>query len=89
MMSVLKSNNHCFNCLKSGHYIKYCNSLHRCSRYQKPHHTLLHKEYSGESHARKEHHILSSQPELPVTPVSSHAAMGIKANMLLMTAPSK
>ena len=46
---------------------------------------LLHKEYSGESHARDEHHISSSQPEVPVTPVSSHAAMGIKANMLLMT----
>ena len=46
---------------------------------------LLHKEYSGESHARNKHHISSSQPEVPVTPVSSHAAMGIKDNMLLMT----
>ena len=32
------------------------------------------RSLSGESHAQEEHHISYSQSEVPVTPVSSHAA---------------
>ena len=40
--STLKSNGACMNCLKPGHFVKYCKSLHHCKACQKPHHTLLH-----------------------------------------------
>ena len=29
-LSVLKSNNFCLNCLKSGHFVRDCSSIHRC-----------------------------------------------------------
>ncbi len=39
MTSSLKSNS---LCMKPGHFVKNCKSLHRCLVCQKPHHTLLH-----------------------------------------------
>ena len=42
MISTLKSNNICLNCLRPGHFLKQCKSLNRCRKCQKPHHTLLH-----------------------------------------------
>ena len=41
-IAAVKSNQLCFNCLKSGHHKLQCPSLHRCQVRQKPHHTLLH-----------------------------------------------
>lgn len=38
MVSTLKSNNLCLNCLRPGHFVKQCTSVHRCRRCQKPHH---------------------------------------------------
>ena len=39
---TLKSNGVCMNCLRSGHFVRQCKSLHHCKICQKPHHTLLH-----------------------------------------------
>ena len=39
-ISVLRTNNLCINCLRSGHFIKECKSSHRCQVCQRPHHTL-------------------------------------------------
>ena len=44
MMSTLKANSLCINGLRPGHFVKLCKSLHRCRKWQKPHHTLLHVE---------------------------------------------
>ena len=44
MVSTLKDNKICMNCLKPGHFVKQCKSMHRCRKCQKPHHTLLHIE---------------------------------------------
>lgn len=44
MVSTLKSNGLCLNCLRPGHFVKRCTSTQRCRRCQKPHHTLLHLE---------------------------------------------
>ncbi len=44
MMSTLKTNGLCLNCLKPGHFVKECTSTHRCRKCQKLHHTLLHLE---------------------------------------------
>ena len=47
MMSTIKANGLCMNCLRPGHFSKQCRSLHRCRKCQKPHHTFLHFESSG------------------------------------------
>ena len=44
MLSTLRDNNYCLNCLKPGHFVRQCKSLHRCHKCQKPHHSLLHVE---------------------------------------------
>ena len=41
-INIVKSNGICVNCLKLGHFVKQCKSLHHCKTCQKPHHTLLH-----------------------------------------------
>ena len=76
-IAVLKSNNLCLNCLRSGHFVKGCKSLHKCRICQKPHHSLLHVEEKA------------SPPNPPaedsITPISSHVATRIQASVLLMT----
>ena len=86
MLLVLRTNNLCLNCLKPGHYARDCKSSHHCKKCQKLHHTLLHVE-SGEDthHSREERPSLILNSENASTPVSVHAAMGIRANMLLMS----
>ncbi len=36
---ILNSNCLCMNCMRSGHFVKNCKSLHKCHVCQKPHHT--------------------------------------------------
>ena len=50
--------------------------VHHC---QKPHHTLLHAEAKEESPSPVQ------SPPSTTTPIPTHAAMGIKSNLLLMT----
>ena len=37
-IDLLKSNNHCLNCLHPGHFVKKCASLNHCKQRQRPHH---------------------------------------------------
>ena len=78
MISTLKANNLCINCLRPGHFIKECKSLHRCRKCQKPHHTLLHLESKEES---------SNLPstDLSVKSIACNAAADLNSNLLLMT----
>ena len=76
MVSTLKLNNLCLNCLQPGHFVRQCKSLHRCKVCQKPHHTLLHVD-------TKEVNAPSS--DLTIKPVSSNAAVGLAPSALLMT----
>ena len=89
MLSTLRSNNLCINCLKPGHFTKECQSSNRCKRCQKPHHTLLHLETrSGStqiSTGDPPTHDSRPQSDATETRVLSHATIGIQANMLLMT----
>ena len=84
MVSTLKENKLCMNCLRPGHFIKQCKSLHRCRKCQKPQHTLLHVEPEQGSRA-------TSMPSVPAPTnlvtksVTSHAAAGLTSNALLMT----
>ena len=38
MISTIRDNELCFNCLKPGHFTRQCSSLNRCRKCQKPHH---------------------------------------------------
>ena len=68
---VVKSNCLCINCMRPGHFVKNCKSLHKCHVCQKPHHTLLHVEKTDSP----------SDPSSVI--VSSNTK--IRANALLMT----
>ena len=46
MVALLKTNGNYLNCLRHGHFVNDCKSLHHCKR---PHHTLLHVEVKPES----------------------------------------
>ena len=72
MVSILRGNDMCLNCLKPGHFVRQCKSLYRCRKCQKPHHTLLHTETTGTDNST------------PLT-APSLAASGMKTNSLLMT----
>ena len=82
MMSTLRTHNLCMNCLRSGHFVKQCKSLHQCRKCQKPHHTLLHVEPRSEAPPTS---MPPNSTNLSATPIPSHVAMGIKSNLLLMT----
>ena len=79
MVSTLKANSLCLNCLRPGHFVKDCSSHHRCKTCQKPHHTLLHVESKAEAHTQTESGTTST------TRLPTHAAVGFRSNMLLMT----
>ena len=84
MVSTLKDNKICMNCLKPGHFVKQCKSMHRCRKCQKPHHTLLHVEPEQSTQVTP----TSSTPTSTnpaAKPVTSHAATGLASNALLMT----
>ena len=86
MVSTLKTNSLCMNCLRPGHFVKQCKSLHHCRICQKPHHTLLHVEDK-----EKPPNSLQSDSNSKFTSnhtaksISSHAAAGTTSNSLLMT----
>ena len=83
-MSTLKENKFCINCLKPGHFVKQCKSLHHCRKCQKLHHTLFHVETEQGSHTSP---VSSTPVSTNTTPksVSSHTAAGLSSNTLLMT----
>ena len=77
MLSTLKTNGICMNCLRAGHFSKQCHSLNRCRKCQQPHHTLLHTDAIT---------VKTSYPPNGESIVSSnHTATGITSNTLLMT----
>ena len=79
MMSTVKINGLCVNCLRPGHFVKQCKSLHRCRRCQKPHHTLLHIENEQGSHTAP------SSLDSAAKPITSNTAARLTTNTLLMT----
>jgi len=95
-LSVLRTNSLCLNCLRPGHFVSSCKSLHKCRVCQKPHHTLLHLGERGSipgplTTAAASEVSVSTASSLPTntvpasTPIATNAAVGIKSNLLLMT----
>ena len=93
MLSVLKTNVFCISCLRHGHFVKSCRSLHKCRVCQKPHHTLLHidEKSSGSPVVGAKSDATASTSSSGATPVSgsapftAYATMGIRSDLLLMT----
>ena len=75
MLSTVRANNLCMNCLRLGHHARQCTSANRCRRCQRPHHTLLHTDTQTDKDTTPVEHTVSS----------SHAATGVTSNALLMT----
>ena len=68
-LSTLRSNGLCLNCLRPGHFVKGCRSLHKCRVCQKPHHTLLHLEESkGSRPSSPSDSVPGSSADLEATP---------------------
>ena len=80
MVSIIRDNELCMNCLKPGHFSRQCGSNNRCRKCQKPHHTLIHNDGKGSS--QSEQPSLASAVE---SSISSNAATGFVSNALLMT----
>ena len=78
---MLKASNLCINCLRPGHFVKGCKSLRKCKVCQKPHHSLLHV---GEKSDPPPGNETPGVPP-PTAPILSHATMGIRSDLLLMT----
>ena len=76
MTAVLKSHGLCLNCLRPGHYVRQCKSLHRCKKCQKLHHTLLHVDSPATPPAN---------PPAPVTITNNAANTVGSRHALLMT----
>ena len=76
-MSMLKANNLCINCLRPGHFVRGCKSLHKCKVCQKPHHSLLHVGEKSDPPPGNE------TPGVPPTaaPILTHAIMGIRSDL--------
>ena len=84
MMSTLRSNWLCLNCLRPGHFFRQCPSSNRCRKCQGRHHTLIHND-SRESPSTT---ALNPPVAAPLTEpiVSSNTSTGSNApNTLLMT----
>ena len=79
MIATLKANDLCMNCLRPGHYVKQCRSLHRCRKCQKPHHTLLHVQEPPPPPPS------APATDLAINSVPVHTATGVASNSLLMT----
>ena len=79
-MAIVKENNLCHNCLRPGHFVRQCKSLHKCHECQRPHHSLLHFAVKDGPVQRKEEPDQKSNS----TPATSLAA-SVKPNALLMT----
>ena len=91
MLSTVRSNNLCLNCLKPGHISKNCGSNNRCRRCQRPNHTLLHndaknpKEQPPQQTPPAEESQSVSSTLAVVPPIANSAHSGTTGNTLLMT----
>ena len=82
MISTVRFNERCLNCLKPGHFSKRCPSQDRCRSCQRPYHTLIHND-SPTTTAIPQMPSLTSSNE-PI--VSSNISAGSNIpNTLLMT----
>ena len=71
--ATVKSNDLCINCLRPGHFVNHCKSLHKCHECQKPYHTLLHLNPKTEDKSQQG------------TSATSNHATAVKPSSLLMT----
>ena len=89
MLSILRSNRLCHNCLKPGHFAKQCPSPNRCKKCQRSHHTLIHDDPKA-SPTTFVMPQTQSTTLTASTEVTSHASTGSSVpSSLLMTCQVK
>ena len=79
-ISTVRRLNLCMNCLNNSHFIKNCNSLHKCKKCQQSHHTMIHNETHNDAAPR-----FSDPSFQPLSQVASNAAVKLKSSALLRT----
>ena len=84
MVSALRTNNLCLNCLKPGHFARQCPSTHKCKKCQRSHHTLIHDD-SKESQVPTPLPHPSAPTSAPESVVSNASTGSSVPNTLLMT----
>ena len=83
MVTTLKDNNLCLNCLKPGHYVCDCKSHNRCRTCQRPHHSLLHVDSKQKDPTPSQ--PPTQGPTQSTSRVSSNLATGgLGSNALMM-----
>ena len=71
MIALLKLHGHCLNCLRPGHFVRECKSVHHCKVCQRPQHSLLHVDKPPRS----------DHSDIP----ANHASVKIQSNPSLLT----
>ena len=85
MISTIRDNELCLNCLKLGHFLCQCTSSNRCRKCQKPHHTLIHDDVKRNPQPGLQH---STPHRSPVTqPLDSRQNTLLMTCRLLINAP--
>ena len=72
-MATVKGHDLCLNCLRPGHFVNHCKSLHKCHECQRLHHTLLHLNTKTEDKSQQN------------TSATSNHATAVRPSSLLMT----
>ena len=78
-MELVRTKNHCINCLRPGHITKKCKSLNHCKQCQRPHHTLLHSD------GREQEDVSKNTPASNSTDTTVTSHVSVCTNALLMT----
>ncbi|XP_058987179.1 uncharacterized protein LOC131806656 [Musca domestica] len=85
---VMKRHHLCINCLRNDHEVKNCDSKRRCSKCNKSHHTLLHRDDITSSNSNRTSTVTSNAPRnssatpSTVPPNSENCAPGTSAGCL-------
>ena len=78
-VSLLKEHGFCMNSLRPGHFVRKCQSQHKCRKCQRPHHAKLHVDTSDK-------HTSPSETQQPRNAsILSHTSTNLFSSSLLMT----
>ena len=80
------ANSLCMNCLRQGHFSSNCQSMQRCKKCRRKHHTMLHFDEVKTEHKSLPRSEETDHSEKTSTKkVTSHFSNGKQSSILLMT----
>ncbi|XP_059045891.1 uncharacterized protein LOC131841587 [Achroia grisella] len=74
-MAIVNEKRWCYNCLKSSHQLKTCNSVFTCQKCKRRHHTLLHREVTNSSNTSS---LLTQNSSVNTTVLLATALVTVK-----------